>query len=98
MTPKPPKKQRGGSRAVFLYGFDLLHLDGEDLRRHPWEIRRATLTGLLRRAHSGVRLSEHLDGDGESSSSTPAPSAPRASWPSGGTSPTGRVGAPIGSR
>jgi bifunctional non-homologous end joining protein LigD len=27
--------------------------------------RRATLTGLLRRAHPGVRLSEHLDGDGE---------------------------------
>jgi bifunctional non-homologous end joining protein LigD len=56
---------RGGSRAVFLYGFDLLHLDGEDLRRHPWEIRRATLTGLLRRPRAGIRLSEHLDGDGE---------------------------------
>jgi len=31
---------RGGSRAVFLYGFDLLAIDGQDLRRHPWEIRR----------------------------------------------------------
>jgi bifunctional non-homologous end joining protein LigD len=29
---------RGGSRSIFLYGFDLLHLDGDDLRRHPWEI------------------------------------------------------------
>jgi bifunctional non-homologous end joining protein LigD len=56
---------RGGSRSVFLYGFDLLHLDGDDLRWNPWEIRRATLTGLLRRAHPGIRLSEHLDGDGE---------------------------------
>ena len=37
---------RGGSRAIFLFAFDLLALDGEDLRRHPWEIRRATLTGL----------------------------------------------------
>src|SRR5690242_14248068 len=55
---------RGGSRAVFLYGFDLIALDGEDLRRHPWEIRRATLTALLRKASPGVRLSEHLDGDG----------------------------------
>ena len=54
-----------GSPAVFLYGFDLLHLDGHDLRREPWEIRRATLTGLLRKAPRGVRLSEHLDGDGE---------------------------------
>jgi bifunctional non-homologous end joining protein LigD len=35
--------ERGGSRAVFLYGFDLLTTDGEDLRGHPWEIRRATL-------------------------------------------------------
>ena len=57
--------ERGGSRAAFLYGFDLLALDGEDLRRHPWEIRRATLTGLLRKVPPGVRLSEHLDGDGE---------------------------------
>jgi bifunctional non-homologous end joining protein LigD len=56
---------RGGSRAVFLYGFDLLELDGEDLRQHPWEIRRATLTKLMRKAVPGIRLSEHLDGDGE---------------------------------
>ena len=26
--------ERGGSRAVFLYGFDLLTMDGEDLRSH----------------------------------------------------------------
>jgi bifunctional non-homologous end joining protein LigD len=56
--------ERGGSRDVFLYGFDLLALDGEDVRQHPWEIRRATLTRLLRKASPGVRLSEHLDGDG----------------------------------
>jgi bifunctional non-homologous end joining protein LigD len=55
---------RGGSRSVFLFAFDLLALDGEDLRRHPWEIRRATLTRLMRKACPGVRLSEHLDGDG----------------------------------
>ena len=57
--------ERGGSRAAFLYGFDLLELDSEDLRAHPWEIRRATLTGLLRKAGPGIRFSEHLDGDGE---------------------------------
>ena len=56
---------RGRSGSVFLFAFDLLALDGEDLRRHPWEIRRATLTGLLRKASPGIRLSEHLDGDGE---------------------------------
>jgi len=47
-----------------MYDFDLLEIDGEDLRRHPWEIRRATLTGLLRKVRPGIRLSEHLDGDG----------------------------------
>jgi bifunctional non-homologous end joining protein LigD len=57
--------ERGGSRAAFLYSFDLLALDGEDLRRHPWEIRRANLSRLLRKAGPGLRLSEHLDGDGE---------------------------------
>jgi bifunctional non-homologous end joining protein LigD len=31
----------------------------------PGEIRRATLTRLLRKAGTGIRLSEHLDGDGE---------------------------------
>ena len=57
--------ERGGSRSAFLFTFDLLELGGEDLRAHPWEIRRATLTGLLRKAAPGIRLSEHLDGDGE---------------------------------
>ncbi len=32
---------------AFLYGFDLLELDGRDLRRDPWEARRAALERLL---------------------------------------------------
>jgi ATP-dependent DNA ligase len=28
---------------VFLYAFDLLELDGQDLRREPFETRKATL-------------------------------------------------------
>jgi hypothetical protein len=39
---------RRGSHLAFLFAFDVLELDGEDLRREPWEIRRATLTRLLR--------------------------------------------------
>jgi bifunctional non-homologous end joining protein LigD len=35
------------------------------LRWHPWEIRRAILTGLLCKTAPGIRLSEHLNGDGE---------------------------------
>jgi bifunctional non-homologous end joining protein LigD len=57
----PAAKVGSGSRKVFLYAFDLISLDGEDMRPHPWETRRATLAGLLRKAGTGIRLSEHLD-------------------------------------
>src|SRR5208337_4044072 len=57
---------RKGSRAAFLYAFDLLELDGTDLRREPWETRRATLASLLRKPSNGILLSEHMEGtDGE---------------------------------
>jgi ATP-dependent DNA ligase len=32
---------------VFLYAFDLLELNGDDLRRDPLEVRKATLRGML---------------------------------------------------
>jgi bifunctional non-homologous end joining protein LigD len=41
---------------IFLYAFDLLELDGQDLRREPLEIRKATLASLLRRCGPGLRL------------------------------------------
>jgi bifunctional non-homologous end joining protein LigD len=43
-----------------LYAFDLLELDGADLRREPLEVRKATLASLLHRGAPGVRLCEHL--------------------------------------
>ena len=49
---------------AFLYSFDLLEIDGEDLRRCEWHVRRATLRSLIKRAGAGVKISEHLDGDG----------------------------------
>jgi ATP-dependent DNA ligase len=52
---------RAGTRKATLYAFDLLELDGTDLRREPWEMRRARLASLLRKAAEGVRLCEHLD-------------------------------------
>ena len=51
---------------IFLYAFDLLELDGQDLRREPLETRKATLASLLRRSLPGLRLNEHLAHDGES--------------------------------
>jgi ATP-dependent DNA ligase len=42
--------------AVFLYAFDILELDGADLRRAPVEERKRTLDErLLRKARTGLR-------------------------------------------
>jgi bifunctional non-homologous end joining protein LigD len=51
---------RLGSRDAFLYAFALLELNGDDLRPYEWQVRRATLTSLLRKARDGIRLCEHL--------------------------------------
>jgi bifunctional non-homologous end joining protein LigD len=53
---------RLGSRDAFLYAFDLLEINGDDLRPYEWQVRRATLASLLRKADKGIRLSEHIDG------------------------------------
>ena len=39
----------------FLYAFDLLELNGADLRREPIEVCKATLASILRKARHGVR-------------------------------------------
>ena len=52
---------RKGSRDAFLYAFDLLELDGVDLRREPWSDRRWKLAKLLRNATDGIRLSDHIN-------------------------------------
>jgi bifunctional non-homologous end joining protein LigD len=49
---------------VFLYAFDLIELNGDDLRREPLETRKATLASVLRRAVPGVRMNEHIEADG----------------------------------
>jgi bifunctional non-homologous end joining protein LigD len=50
---------------VFLYAFDLLELNGDDLRREPLDVRKATLRSLLVKVGSGMRWNEHIEGDGE---------------------------------
>jgi ATP-dependent DNA ligase len=60
-----------GAPEAFLYAFDLLELDGRDLRNEPWARRRAELVQLLAGADDGIRLSEHIeDADGRSCSDT----------------------------
>jgi bifunctional non-homologous end joining protein LigD len=46
-------RERRGDRYVFLYAFDLLELDGQDLRRVPIENRKEALVKLLRRSRPG---------------------------------------------
>jgi bifunctional non-homologous end joining protein LigD len=49
---------------VFLYAFDLIELNGHDLRREPFEVRKATLASVVAKAAPGVRLNEHIEADG----------------------------------
>lgn len=53
-----------GDRLVF-YAFDLMHLDGEDLRKLPLTERKARLEPLLNGAPAALRYSEHFDDGGE---------------------------------
>jgi bifunctional non-homologous end joining protein LigD len=50
--------------SVFLYAFDLIELNGDDLRRDPLEVRKATLASILAKAGPGIRFNEHIEGDG----------------------------------
>ena len=57
-------RYRRDDARVFLYAFDLIELDGDDLRRERLEVRKATLASVLRRVAPGVRLNEHIEADG----------------------------------
>jgi len=50
--------------AAVLCAFDLLELDGEDLRREPIETRKSTLKSLLRGKHAGIAFNAHFIANG----------------------------------
>jgi bifunctional non-homologous end joining protein LigD len=54
----------GGGDDVVLCAFDLIELDGQDLRRAPIEERKAALAKLLRQSIDGIAYNEHYSGDG----------------------------------
>ena len=58
-------RRRRYDTRVFLYAFDLLELDGKDMRREPFEVRKATLASILRQGRPGLRINEHLDYPGD---------------------------------
>jgi bifunctional non-homologous end joining protein LigD len=49
---------------VFVYAFDLLELDGRDLRREPIEHRKVLLIRLLSKANVGLQVNEHIQEPG----------------------------------
>jgi len=58
------RRKRHGADAV-LIAFDLIELDGEDLRRSPIEHRKSELAKLVRGPHPGIVLNEFFEGDGD---------------------------------
>jgi len=56
--------RHGTVRAAILQAFDLLELDGEDLRPVMLGKRKARLARLLARAPPGIELNDHTDEDG----------------------------------
>jgi bifunctional non-homologous end joining protein LigD len=44
-----------------MWAFDLIELNGDDVRRDPLAVRKATLERILARAAPGLRFNEHLD-------------------------------------
>src|SRR5262245_26440058 len=50
--------------STFLYAFDLIELNGDDMRRDPLEVRKATLRSMLAKAGLSLRFNEHMEGDG----------------------------------
>jgi hypothetical protein len=52
------------AESIFLYAFDLIELNCDDMRRDPLEVRKATLRSMLAKVGLGLRFNEHLEGDG----------------------------------
>jgi bifunctional non-homologous end joining protein LigD len=55
-------RRRGAGEVAVLYTFDLIELDGDDLRCLPIETRKATLASLLPK-RGALRLSEYIAAD-----------------------------------
>ena len=88
---------RNGAGTVY-YVFDLLHLDGRDLRGETLEARKAALKALIAKAPAGlpIQFSDHVVGNGRAFSSRRAAAGSRGSCPNVGAIPTTAAGARAG--
>ena len=55
---------RVNDHTAIACAFDLMMLDGDDLRRKPFGERKAALRKVLRRTQGGIQYVEHSEGDG----------------------------------
>lgn len=55
----------GRSDRFIYYAFDLLHLDGRDLRKEPLEVRKERLRAILPSDHENLRFGDHFTENGE---------------------------------
>jgi bifunctional non-homologous end joining protein LigD len=58
-------RRRGALASAVLCAFDLLGLDGKDLRGQPIEERKRLLAKLLQGLHLSIVLNEHFEEDGQ---------------------------------
>jgi bifunctional non-homologous end joining protein LigD len=66
MTNFDRVRYRRNDASVFLYAFDLIELNRDDLRREPLEVRKATLANIIARAGHGIWFNDHIEEeDGE---------------------------------
>ncbi len=68
--PRPKRKKRHSrcfEHEAIACAFDLLRLDGDDLRGLPLSDRKAKLRKLLARARDGIQYVWHVEADGEDS-------------------------------
>jgi len=52
---------RQGAPDAFLYAFDVLEIDGRDMRNDSWARRRDVLVRLLADADPGIRVNDHIE-------------------------------------
>jgi len=57
--------QEGAKHALTYFAFDLLHLNGHNLRDLPLTDRKALLSRLLENAEDAIRYSDHVDAPGD---------------------------------
>ncbi len=57
--------QEGARRPLTYFAFDLLHLNGHNLRELPLVDRKAILSQIVKDVDGGIQFSGHLESDGE---------------------------------